>query len=345
MGTLATKWSPAMLRNILTDTAYIGKLTANRMQTSWVPRQDPITGEITLIRKAWKRDLSDPLIYIYPPDVCPPLVDEITFAQAGKLLAANRNMSTRNIKRPEQALLAGGLAVCGYCGSKMAVGWSNKDNNYRYRCVRQVHRRLDMCGAPKDFQTSSSVLDTATWEWFTDQISHPERMQAHYEEYVKYANESSDQEKSRLTAVRGLIETARGEEESYLAALGSAREDYRDVLVGRAQEAHDRAVEAQKELEELEALVNERDQQLTLLETFSAVALRAADKLKTATSSDKRMALRIYDVKVQVWEKGHKPRFRLTWLGGFDPSISVNAQHWDFEGGAKSWWYPYGRKQ
>lgn len=323
MGILAAKWSPAMLRNILMDTTYIGKLTANRVQTSWVPRQDPFTGEITLIRKAWKRDLNDRLIYIYPPEVCPPLVDEATFAQAGKLLVANRNMSARNIKRPEQALLAGGLAVCGYCGSKMAVGWSNKDNGYRYRCVRQVHRRLDMCGAPKDFQTSAKVLDTATWEWFADQISHPERMQAHYEGYVKHANESSDQEKSRLSAVRDLIRDARGEEESYLAVLGSAREDYREVLVGRAQEAYDRAIEAQKELEELEALVIERDQQLTLLETFSLVALRAVGKLKTATSSDKRMALRLYDVKVRVCEKGHKPRFRLTWLGGFDPDISI----------------------
>ncbi len=264
MGTLSAKWSPAMLRHVMMDTAYIGKLTANRIQTSWAPRQDPLTGEVTLVRKARRRDLSDPLIYIYPAEACPALVDEATFTQANTLLSSNRNTSTRNIKRPGEALLAGGLAVCGYCGSKMAVGWDNKDGSYRYRCVRQVHRRLDMCGAPRDFQNSSKVLDKAVWDWFSDQISHPERMQAIYEQYVQNANQSNDQEKSRTRAVRQLIDDARREEESYLAALGSAREDYRDILVRRAQEANDRAVEAMKELEELEAMVVQRDLQLSL---------------------------------------------------------------------------------
>jgi hypothetical protein len=346
MGTLAAKWSPAMLRHIMMDSAYIGKLTANRMQTSWAPRQDPLTGEITLIRKAWRRDLNDPLVYVYPPDICPSLVDEVTYTQANNLLASNRNMSTRNIKRPEQAILAGGLAACGYCGSNMAVGWDNKSNFYRYRCTRQVHRRRDMCGAARDFMVSSNVLDEATWDWFSDQISHPERMQAHYEAYMKHASESSDHERSRLRAVRQLVEDARHEEEGYLAAVGSAREDYRDILVGRAVEAHDRAVEAEKELEELETLMVQRDQQLALIESFSAVSLRAADRLKTASATDKRMALRIYDVRVQVWEKGHEPRrFAWSWLGGFDPNVPVEDQHWDFEGGAKPWWYPYGRNE
>ena len=137
-----------------------------------------------------------------------------------------------------------------------------------------------MCGAPRDFQNSSKVLDKAVWDWFSDQISDPEHMQAIYEQYVQNANQSNDQEKSRIRAVRQLIDDARREEESYLAALGSAREDYRDILVGRAQEANDRAVEAMKELEELEAMVVGRDQQLSLLESFSVVSLRAADKLK-----------------------------------------------------------------
>ena len=343
MGTLAAKWSPAMLRHIMMDSAYIGKLTANRIQTSWVPRQDPLTGEVTLMRKAKRRDLSDPLIYVYPPEACPALVDEATYIQANNLLATNRNVSTRNIKRPNDALMAGGLAVCGYCGSKMGVGWNTTDNGYRYRCVRQIHRRRDMCGAERDFQVSAKVLDKAVWGWFSDQISHPERMQETYERYLRRADESSESENSRLRAVRQLIEEARREEEGYLAALGSAREDYRDVLVGRAQEANDRAVAAQKELAELEALVVKRDQQLSLLETFSVASLRAAEKLKTATAEQTRMALRIYDVKVQVWEKGHKPRFRLTWLGGFDPDVSVESRYWDFEGGSKPWWYPYGR--
>ncbi|MGH7488701.1 MAG: recombinase family protein, partial [bacterium] len=329
MGTLAAKWSPAMLRHILMDSAYIGKLTANRIQTSWVPRQDPLTREVTLMRKAWRRDLSDPLIYVYPPEACPPLVDEATYTQANNLLASNRNMSTRNIKRPNNALLAGGLAVCGYCGSKMGVGWSTKDEGYRYRCVRQIHRRRDICGAERDFQVSAKVLDVAIWAWFSDQIRHPEWMQETYERYVRRANESSDSEQSRLRAVRKLIEDARREEESYLAALGTARADYRDVLVGRAQEANDRAVEAQKELAELETLVIQRDQQLSMLEAFSVASLRAADKLKDAAAEQKRLALRIYDVKVQVWEKTHKPRFRLTWLGEFDPDVSVASHIWD----------------
>jgi len=89
-------------------------------------------------------------------------------------------------------------------------------------------------------------------------------MQAIYEQYVQNANQSNDQEKSRIRAVRKLIDDARREEESYLAAIGSAREDYRDILVGRAQEANDSAVEAMKELEELEAMVVQRDQQLSL---------------------------------------------------------------------------------
>jgi hypothetical protein len=303
--------------------AYIGKLTANRIKTTWVPQQDPLTGDVTLVRKIAARDANDELLYVYPPETCPALIDEATFAQAGKLLAANREMSSRNIKRPEQALMVGGLAVCGYCGSKLAVGWDNKMNTYRYRCTRQMHRRLDMCGAPAGFQTAATVLDRDTWEWFSDQIQHPERMQAIYEQYVKHANEVGEHERSRVRAVQQTIRDARRDEEGYLSAVGSAREDYREVLVARAQEAHDRAVEAMKELEELEALVTQREQQLSLLETFSAVSLRAADKLKTASVSEKRLALRIYGVRVRVWEKGHQPyRFAWSWLGGFDPDVS-----------------------
>jgi hypothetical protein len=78
-----------------------------------------------------------------------------------------RNMSTRNIKRPNDALMAGGLAVCGYCDSKMGVGWNTTDNGYRYRCVRQIHRRRDMCGAERDFQVSAKVFDPAVWGWFS----------------------------------------------------------------------------------------------------------------------------------------------------------------------------------
>jgi hypothetical protein len=86
------------LRRILIDPAYIGHLSVNFIKTEWVPRHHPIIGEVVLARRVSQREPDDPLLYTFPPDVCPPMVDAATFEQAQKLLAMNQKSSSRNLK-------------------------------------------------------------------------------------------------------------------------------------------------------------------------------------------------------------------------------------------------------
>jgi seryl-tRNA synthetase len=146
-------------------------------------------------------------------------------------------------------------------------------------------------------------------------------MREFYDKYVRQSKEQTKQHESRRRAAQLALEEAQREENSYLDAMGRSEESYREVLLARAQAAHKRVEEQDEALVEVERLLVEREKNLTLIESFIDVSQRAAGKLETASPEDKRLALRLHDVQVKLWEKGHKPPYATTWLGGIDPTI------------------------
>ena len=126
-------------------------------------------------------------------------------------------------------------------------------------------------------------------------------------------------ESSQLQATRDAIADAKKEENSYLDSLGRAAEDYRDTLLARAQEAHHRWQALEKDLGVLEGMVENRESKAALLKSFADSSAEALSRMQTANFEEKRLALRVYDVMAILYESGHKPRYRFSWLGGIDP--------------------------
>jgi hypothetical protein len=142
----------------------------------------------------------------------------------------------------------------------------------------------------------------------------------------RQADEHNQQHESRRQGALNALKEAKREEESFLDALGKADANYRDVLLGRAQAAHARVLEQEEALEEVERLLASQEKNVALLESFAEVAQRASGKLIDASPEDKRLALRIYDVKARIFEPSHTPPYQFTWLGGIDPTIYATDQ-------------------
>ncbi len=320
---LGTYWHPITVRKILMDSAYVGRMVGFKTTYVETTRKMPITGEVVPVVRKVVRDEGDPERVPYGPDVCPALVTEEVFAIAQQLLKTNQAAAAKHLRHPEKALLRHGLAKCGYCGRFLTTGWSQEQNQNRYRCSMKW-REAHTCLAPTKFSITSKTLDDACWEWFVRQLSHPERMQQIYREWSDHSSSEYEAESSQLEATRTAIADAKKEENSYLDSLGRAAEDYRDTLLARAQEAHQRWQALQKDLGVLEGMVENRESHAALLKSFADSSAEALSRMQTATFEEKRLTLRVYDVMAILYESGHKPRYRFTWLGGIDPEPAIS---------------------
>lgn len=322
-------WRTKVIHNILTDTAYAGRLVGFGTKVEYGTRKNPVTGEMVPVRKVTKRSADDPNVYHYSADVCPPLVDEDLFQAVQARLKLNQQEAPRNIRHPEALLLRSGIARCGYCGRALSVTHGQQwggEGKYSYLCTAR-NRREGVCTSPTHLLITAEKLDAACWEWFTRQLMQPARLREMYETYTRNADAVAvaSAEASEMKATRAAMTEAQEQEASYLAAVGSARtNDMRERFVGLAEDAHSRALSLAQTLEQLEAKTFNQKQQRAMLETFSKASERAAAKLQDASIEDKRQALRIFNVVARLWARDHTPRFAFTWLGGIDPETSVS---------------------
>lgn len=94
-----------------------------------------------------------------PDGTIPPLVDEMTWDAVQLVLSKNKERAVRNAKNPESALLRGGYAKCGYCGSPMYPRpRSNGRVDYVCKGTKSIPR---VCPGPT---IVAHILDQAVWE-------------------------------------------------------------------------------------------------------------------------------------------------------------------------------------
>lgn len=315
-GTVTPMWRPSTVHKILKDKAYIGQMEGNATVTVRVTVTNPITGEERQIRRQIARPWSTGERVLFGPEVCPPLVNESIFEQAQEQMTLNRERSSRHTKHPEEVLLRAGIGVCGYCGRPLTINWSNRGNSYRYVCL--ASRRLpDKCSAPK-FSMSVPNLDKIVWEWFMERLTSPDMMQQAYDSYCHDIAQVQGNTGSELQAVEAALAEAKAQEESYIQAVGMARNDnLRAEYMLRAEEAHTKVEARTKALGELKHrhLKMERDKRgfKTLVETAS----QAAQFLAEAPIEQRRQALYLCKVKVQVYGAERLPRYTVTWFADY----------------------------
>lgn len=320
-------WRSKAIHNILTDSAYLGKLVGFGTKVTTGTRKNPITGAMVTVRRVVKRDANDPAGFAYGPDVCPPLIDDATFQAVQERLKRNKEESSRNLRHPEDVLVRGGIARCAYCNHALSVKFVNNRGKHYYFCSTRNDQH-GACTAPRELLITAETLDNACWEWFTRQLTQPERLHQMYDTYARNADATASAEASELKATRSAMTEAQEQEASYLAAVGSARTDgMRERFVGLAEDAHSKALGLAQALEKLEVKTFNQKQQRAMLDSFTQVAGRAAAKLEHASNDDRRQALRLFQVVAHLWEKEHTPRYAFTWLGGVDPDADSDTNH------------------
>jgi site-specific DNA recombinase len=311
------EWFGSTIFTILTNRAYIGKLVGFRTKYETKTMIHPITGERRTTRVRVARSPDDPESFAYGPDVCPPLVSDELFAAVQERLRINKERASRNTKHPADILLRSGLVRCGYCGGYCVPVWNVTGQVHRYSCnARQHHKRN--CTAPTRFSVLVKTLDKAVWDWFIEQLSHPELIAAAYESYRNDVGMLTGQRDQELNATKAALKDAQDEEESYLAAVGSARSDaMRARFVSLAEDAHDRLMELEGSLAKLELGVQKQEQDMSVIKAFAEAAPQAVERLKNASIEDKREALYRCKVQVTLWEKEHDPHWKITWMRDF----------------------------
>ncbi len=310
-------WYGSTVFTILTNPAYIGKLVGFRTKYETHTIIHPITGERRATRRRVARSADDPNSFAYGPEVCPPLVSEEIFAAVQERLRQNKERASLNTKHPGEILLRSGLIRCGYCGGYCVAMWNKTGQVYRYGCNNRLHHHRN-CPAPTRFSVLTNVLDEVVWNYFIEQLSHPELIAAAYQSYQDGVGALSEQRAHEVDATKAAIKDAADEEESYLAAVGGARSDaMRARFVNLAEDAHVRLVELEVVLAKLELGAQAQAQDVAVIRAFAEGASQAVERLKNASIEDKRKALYRFKVQVTLWAKEHDPHWTITWMKDF----------------------------
>lgn len=308
------EWYGSTVFSVLTDTAYIGKLVGFRTKYIQGTRIHPITGEKTPIKRKVVRSPDDPDAFTFGPDVCPPLVPDELFTEVQERLRLNKERASRNTKHPGEILLRSGLIRCGYCQGYVVPVWNRTGQVHRYACNNRMHYHRH-CPAPTRFSVLTKMLDEVVWDWFIEQLSHPELIAPAYESYRDGVGTLAEQRDHELAATEAAIQDAQEQEESYLAAVGSARSDaMRARFVNLAEDAHDRLLELEDALRKLERDSRTTEQECAVIKAFAEAAPQAVERLKSTSLEDKREALYRCKVQVTLWAKEHDPQWTISWL-------------------------------
>jgi Recombinase/Recombinase zinc beta ribbon domain len=169
-GPMGGEWLSSTLSDMLRNRTYIGeyhhfKQRNERVPGKRVPRRTP-------------RPLKEQLIITVPA-----LIDQGLFERVQRRLKDNQQFSRRNNQHPEDTLLQGGFAKCGYCHGTMAVNrklyhWKDGQTvrwQVRYRC-RNASVLLTRCQA--HCSIDARELDEAAWEYLVDIIKRPNPREA-----------------------------------------------------------------------------------------------------------------------------------------------------------------------
>lgn len=328
---ISSVWRLSAIYRILSDTAYIGRLVGFKRKNIRITRVHPITGEKTKIETRQDRMADDPDRYEYPPEVCPPIVSPELWQSVQERMSVAKERSSRNTKHPRDVLLRSGLGRCGWCKNRLSYSWHDDTEKYSYRCS-ELSKDREACSAPYAYTFKAETLDSACWEWFIEQITHPEQLRLVYERYQQNIDKVRITETAQIQAVRTLLKEAEREEDEYVLAVGRAGSDVmRDKFIAKAEEAHNRAEARKQDLADLETHLGQQETTAAKFMSIQQMTPAVVEKLRNASIEDKRLALYIYKVRAWLWGKQHNPPYAFTWLDEEPPCEEPSTDDFEFQ--------------
>lgn len=287
-------WDPSKVRQILRNSAYIGKAIFNKTRAVKEPGEK--RHMVTRPKEEW---------IVLPDGVIPPIVDLQTFELVQQKLIHNQQCAARKNKKPQDALLRCGLVHCGYCGYTMRV--QNIPGHPNYICDRKAGLKGD-CEAPA---ISVKILDTAMWERVIAIIRNP----ALVTEHIKKQRRADPTEENRKTIKARLAEIPLEIENS----RQSAREAKNSKARAMFTKDVDKLLDEQEGLEKM--LKDERLQQEAWKkeqEKLDDFILWCHNQQKLLdnpnheiTYRQKRNAIEHLGLKALVWRHNHRPQYQI----------------------------------
>ncbi|MGZ3677527.1 MAG: recombinase family protein, partial [Ktedonobacterales bacterium] len=133
-----TYWDHGTLRWMLRQSAYWGVWVSFRTKSGrrHLGDRDADGQRFKSLRYQVPNDA--PIVHTSSDKLPPPIIDRELAARVQQRLATARKFSRRNNRHPEDTLLYGGLAKCGYCGASLSVKWIQRkgqtQQHIRYVC-------------------------------------------------------------------------------------------------------------------------------------------------------------------------------------------------------------------
>ena len=215
-------WRRGILHRIIRNPAYKGQHAAFRHKVVYKRRYDPLLGETQRYRTTQMS--TEGVVPL--PGTCPALVDDELWQAANDRLNYNKLTSPRNIRDPRGALLRGGFAICGYCGSKL-MAERGKGGAYLYRCVHrsgteEVLQKRCPGGA---YSIPAAILDHAVWEETVLPIMLDTDNIAKLIEMTKAVLDSGDIHRDEREITERLLRRAEAEHAMLIAAIAQAPDE------------------------------------------------------------------------------------------------------------------------
>lgn len=264
-------WSVSTVRGMLTNRTYIGEVVSH--------------GNIKL-----------------PEGTAPALIEAGQFEAVQRRLSVNQQRAKRNAKYPDEAaLLRGGLAKCGVCGSNLMVIKHSKQPGYFYACPRQWR------GQCSRHAIMTHLLDGEVWERIRWLMTADEALE------LLIDGQALADPTAELATIDRTLSGLKRQRENLLTSVATAEDaDTVEVLTARLDQLAVRC----RELEAERATVARQAERLSLAHQTADELDRwrrgVAKVIDVITIAERRDLLDTLAVQAQLWPVGHEPRWLIT---------------------------------
>ena len=235
----------------------------------------------------------------------PPLVDVDTFDAIQARLEANKAQAARNNHNPEAALLRGGYARCGYCGSALQTHPEARTRAPVYGCPHNS-RGNGWESCPK-YGIMAKILDDAVWQRVEQILQQPDVIAQELQRQHREDPTAND-----LAALDRALKETRNKQRNLVANLALVQGSAAALVASQLDELgrQEQRLESEREtvLHRADAWI-QAEQRLSDLEQWCR---QVAGRLGQLSYENKRTALEALGVQVRVWRSDHDPRYEIT---------------------------------
>jgi site-specific DNA recombinase len=219
----------------------------------------------------------------------PAIIDEDTFAAAGRRLAENRRFSARNTKEPSLLMGLVSCQSCGYAYYRTSTRTKTR-KLYYYRCLGSDDYRYEHGRVCDNRPVRADFLDDVVWGQVTALLADPRIVQAELDRRLAELRAANP-----ATAERSRLELELTRVTKSVARLVHAyQEDLLtlDELRTLTPDLRAKQTSLRSSLASLDAQLVDRDTYLKLAENLEGFLTRLRETAGTATIADRQKVLR-----------------------------------------------------